>query len=116
MSVSKTSVDNDQEAPVAFSSARRSSPSHFFKRLLKRGSTLKVEMGYSYRHSSPTVRRGLIFRLPHCLGYWRGVESQSQRILSLTRRLRVLMRDGWPFRSTISRPLWGFYMCVWSVI
>jgi len=67
MSVSKTSVDDDQEAPGAFSSARRASPSHFFKRLLKRGSTLKVETGYSYRHSSSTVRRGLIFSLPQCL-------------------------------------------------
>jgi len=52
MSVSKTSVDNDQEAPGAFSSARRASPSHFFKRLLKRGSILKVETGYSYRQSN----------------------------------------------------------------
>ncbi len=69
MSVSKTSVDNDQEAAGAFSNARRASPSHFFKRLLKRGSTLKVETGYSYRHSSPTERRGSIFGLPHGLRY-----------------------------------------------
>jgi len=52
MSVSKTSVDNDQEAPGAFSGARRASPSPFFKRLLKRDSILKVETGCSYRHSA----------------------------------------------------------------
>jgi len=69
MSVSKTSVDNDQEAPGASSSARRASPSHFFKRLLKRDSTLKEETGYSYPDSSPTLRRGSIFSPPHGLRY-----------------------------------------------
>src|SRR5215831_7484907 len=61
VSVSKTSVDNDQEAPGASSRARRASPSHFSMRLLKRGSTLKRETEYGYHDSGPTVRRGSIF-------------------------------------------------------
>jgi len=60
--------------------ARHTSPSHFFKRLLKRGLILKKESGYSYPDSSPTVRRGSIFSLSHSLRYWRGVASTSRRI------------------------------------
>src|SRR5262245_57084686 len=69
VSVSMTSVDNDQEAPGASSRARRASPSHFNMRLMKRASTLKKETEYGRPDSVPTVSRGQIFSLSRGPGY-----------------------------------------------